>query len=32
MFIVTVLKYGITEDEIDLMTKTNPGKLLGLSA
>jgi hypothetical protein len=32
MFIVTLLKYGITEDEINLMTKTNPGKLLGLSA
>ena len=32
MFIVTLLKYGITEDEINLMTKTNPCKLLGLSA
>jgi hypothetical protein len=32
MFIVTLLKYGITEDEINLMTKTNPAKLLGLSA
>ena len=32
MFIVTLLKYGITEDEINLMTKINPGKLLGLSA
>jgi hypothetical protein len=31
MFIVTLLKYGITEDEINLMTKTNPSKLLGLS-
>ena len=31
MFIVTLLKYGITEDEINLMAKTNPGKLLGLS-
>jgi hypothetical protein len=31
MFIVTLLKYGITEDEIDLMTKANPSKLLGLS-
>jgi hypothetical protein len=31
MFIVTLLKYGITEREINLMTKTNPGKLLGLS-
>jgi hypothetical protein len=32
MFIVTLLKYGITENEINLMTKTNPGKLLGLNA
>jgi Family of unknown function (DUF6282) len=32
MFIVTLLKYGVTEDEITLMTKINPGKLLGLSA
>lgn len=32
MFIVTLLKYGITEDEINLMTKTNPGRLLELSA
>jgi hypothetical protein len=32
MFIVTLLKYGITEDQINLMTKTNPSKLLGLSA
>ncbi len=31
MFIVTLLKYGITEDEISLMTKINPSKLLGLS-
>ncbi len=32
MFIVTLLKYGITENEINLMTKTNPGNLLGLHA
>jgi hypothetical protein len=32
MFVVTLLKYGITEDEINLMTKIDPGKLLGLSA
>ena len=30
MFIVTLLKYGVTVDEINLMTKTNPAKLLGL--
>jgi hypothetical protein len=30
MFIVTLLKYGITEDEINLLTKINPSKLLGL--
>jgi hypothetical protein len=32
MFIITLLKYGVTEDEITLMIKTNPGKLLGLNA
>ena len=32
MFIVTLVKYGVTEDEINLMIKTNPAKLLGLSA
>ncbi len=32
MFIITLLKYGITEDEITLMIKTNPEKLLGLNA
>ena len=32
MFIVTLVKYGVTEDEINLMTKINPGKLLGLNA
>jgi hypothetical protein len=32
MFIVTLVKYGVTEDEIRLMIKTNPAKLLGLSA
>ncbi len=32
MFIVTLLKYGVTEDEIILMTQVNPGKLLGLNA
>jgi hypothetical protein len=32
MFIVTLLKYGISEDEINLMTKINPSKLLGLNA
>jgi len=31
MFIVTLVKYGVTEDEINLMTKVNPGKLLGLN-
>jgi hypothetical protein len=30
MFIVTLVKYGVTEDEINLMTKINPGRLLGL--
>jgi len=30
MFLVTLLKYGITEEEIGLMIKTNPGKLLGI--
>lgn len=30
MFLITLLKYGITEDEISLMIKTNPEKLLGL--
>jgi hypothetical protein len=32
MFIVTMLKYGLTVDEINAMTKTNPAKLLGLDA
>ena len=32
MFIVTLLKYGITKDEINLMIKTNPSRLLGFSA
>jgi hypothetical protein len=32
MFIVTLLKNGITEDEINLMLKLNPGKLLGLDS
>jgi hypothetical protein len=32
MFIVTLIKYGVTEDEITLMAKINPGKLLGLNA
>jgi len=32
MFIVTLVKYGVTEDEINLMTQINPGKLLGLNA
>jgi hypothetical protein len=31
MFLVTLLKYGVTPDEINVMTKTNPAKLLGLS-
>jgi hypothetical protein len=31
MFIVTLLKYGVTEDEIILMAQKNPGKLLGLN-
>jgi hypothetical protein len=30
MFLWTLLKNGITEDEINLMAKINPGKLLGL--
>jgi hypothetical protein len=30
MFIVTLLKYGISGDEIETMVKTNPAKLLGL--
>ena len=30
MFLITLLKYGITEEEISLMIKTNPGKLLGI--
>ncbi len=32
MFIFTLIKYGVTEDEITLMTQINPGKLLGLNA
>jgi hypothetical protein len=32
MFIITLLKYGITEDEIRMMIKTNPEILLGLNA
>lgn len=32
MFIVTLVKYGVTEKEINLMIKTNPAKLLGLNA
>jgi hypothetical protein len=32
MFIVTLVKCGVTEDEINLMIKTNPAKLLGLNA
>ena len=32
MFIVTLIKYGVTENEITLMTQINPGKLLGLNA
>ena len=32
MFLITLLKYGVTEDEISLMIKTNPEKLLGLNA
>ena len=31
MFIVTLIKYGISEEEIILMAKKNPAKLLGLS-
>ncbi len=30
MFIATLLRNGITPEEIELMAKTNPGKLLGL--
>jgi hypothetical protein len=32
MLMVTLIKYGVTEDEINMMCKINPGKLLGLSA
>jgi imidazolonepropionase-like amidohydrolase len=32
MFIVTLIKYGISEKEIILMAKKNPAKLLGLGA
>jgi hypothetical protein len=32
MFIVTLIKYGVTEDEIRVMTQINPAKLLGLNA
>jgi imidazolonepropionase-like amidohydrolase len=32
MFIVTLIKYGISEEEIILMAKKNPAKLLGLNA
>jgi hypothetical protein len=31
MFIVTLIKYGISEEEIILMAKKNPARLLGLS-
>ena len=31
MLMVTLLKYGVTSDEINLMAKINPAKLLGLS-
>jgi hypothetical protein len=31
MFFVTLAKYGVTEDEFNLMTKMNPGRLLGLN-
>ncbi len=31
MFIITLLKYGVHEDAINLMIKTNPAKLLGLT-
>ena len=30
MFIITLLKHGIAEEEISLMLKKNPGKLLGI--
>jgi predicted metal-dependent phosphotriesterase family hydrolase len=30
MFIALLLKNGITKDEIELMAKINPAKLLGL--
>jgi hypothetical protein len=32
MFLWTLLKNGVTEDEINLMAKINPGKLLGLDS
>jgi len=32
MFIVTLLKYGVSEDEIGTMIRINPSKLLGLNA
>ncbi len=31
MFIATMLKYGMTESEVELMVKVNPAGLLGLS-
>lgn len=31
MFIGALLKYGFSEDEIEIMAKVNPGKLLGLT-
>ncbi len=31
MFISTLLQYGFSEDDIELMVKINPGKLLGLA-
>ncbi len=32
MFIATMLRYGVADAEIELMVKTNPAKLLGLTS
>jgi len=31
LFIATLLHHGITQDEVELMIKTNPAILLGLN-
>ena len=30
IFIKTMLNYGLTQEEVDIMTKENPARLLGL--